>query len=102
MENENIIYLAGEDGEELGFEFLDTIPYEGKQYAVLFPIDEQDNELVVLEVEDGENENEGGRVALNAISRAQKRAKDPPRGTPVQIFHISSQSQTHVRAPIPQ
>ena len=58
MENENIIYLAGEDGEELGFEFLDTIPYEGKQYAVLFPIDEQDNELVVLEVEDGENENE--------------------------------------------
>ena len=58
MDNENIIYLADENGSELGFEYLDTIEYEGKSYAVLFPVDEDDNELVVLEVEPGENENE--------------------------------------------
>ena len=58
MDNENIIYLSDENGNELGFEYLDTIDYEGKTYAVLFPVDEDDNELVVLEVEPGENENE--------------------------------------------
>jgi len=58
MEKDNIIYLADEDGNELGFEFLDTIPYDGKEYAVLFPVAEDDNELVVLQVEPGENENE--------------------------------------------
>ena len=58
MDNDNIIYLTGDDGEELGFEFLDVIEYGGKRYAVLFPVDEQDNELVVLEIEPGENKNE--------------------------------------------
>ena len=56
MENENIIYLAGEDGEELGFEFLDTIPYEGKQYAVLMPLAEDDGGIVILEYEETDDE----------------------------------------------
>lgn len=60
MENENIIYLADEDGNELGFEFLELIEYEGQEYVVLLPTDEEDNELVILRVEaipDSEEEN---------------------------------------------
>ena len=58
MENENIIYMAGEDGEELGFQLLDLVSYEGKQYAILLPVDEEDEGLVIQEVEQGESEDE--------------------------------------------
>ena len=39
----NIITLTDEDGEEMKFEFLDLIEYMGNEYAVLFPVDEEDD-----------------------------------------------------------
>ena len=54
MDN-NIIYLTDENGEDVDFEFLDLIEYEGNEYAVLFPMDENDGEVVILLVEYGEN-----------------------------------------------
>lgn len=57
---DNIIELSGEDGESLRFEFLDLIEYEGEKYVVLFPVDEESNEVVILrldsESEDDEND----------------------------------------------
>ncbi len=55
----NIIYLNDEDGNQVPFEFLDLIEYEGEQYVVLLPAEDDDaDEVVVLRLEDDdENEN---------------------------------------------
>ena len=54
------IVLHDEDGNDVEFEFLDQIEYEGKEYVVLFPIDDIENggEIVILEVAESENEDE--------------------------------------------
>jgi len=60
MENENImeleeevsiLTLTDENGEDVNFEYLDCIEYQGKEYLVLLPEDEEASELVILEVE---------------------------------------------------
>lgn len=48
-ESEDIFVLTNEDGEEAEFEFLDLVEYEGDEYAVLLPVeDEGDGEVVIL------------------------------------------------------
>ena len=37
-ELDNIIVLNDEDGNEVEFEFLDLIEYEGEEYVVLLPV----------------------------------------------------------------
>ena len=39
-ELDNIIILNDEDGNEVEFEFLDLIEYEGEEYVVLLPVEE--------------------------------------------------------------
>ena len=45
MENENleqeesILTLTDENGQDMDFEYLDCLPYEGKEYLVLRPAD---------------------------------------------------------------
>lgn len=58
-EEDNIVTFVDENGEELSFEFLDCIEYEGKEYLCLLPQEEDNSEVVILEVEpiDEENEN---------------------------------------------
>ena len=56
-----IITLTDENGEDMDFEFLDQIDYEGKRYAVLLPPIEdvegeeenEDEEVLILQVEEG-------------------------------------------------
>ena len=59
QEDDSIVTFVDENGEELTFEYLDCIEYEGKEYLCLLPTDESNNEVVILEVEpiDEENEN---------------------------------------------
>ena len=67
MENENllpeeeasILTLTDENGQDVDFEYLDCIEYEGKEYLVLIPAEEDDGHIVILEIEpiDEENEN---------------------------------------------
>lgn len=60
-EDENIIYLNDENGNEVSFEFLDLIEYDSEQYVVLLPLEdiEDDNgEVVILKLEDSEGEDE--------------------------------------------
>ena len=47
----SVITLTDEDGNDVEFEFADLIEYEGKEYVVLLPLEEDDNEVVILEVE---------------------------------------------------
>ena len=56
QEEESILTLTDENGEETNFEYLDCIEYEGKEYLVLMP--EESNEIVILEVQPVDEENE--------------------------------------------
>jgi len=66
MENENLIpeeevsilTLTDENGADIDFEYLDCIEYEGKEYLVLMPVEDESNEIVILEVEPVDEENE--------------------------------------------
>ena len=57
-ELDNIIILNDENGNEVKFEFLDLIEYEGEEYIILLPTEEgEDNdEVVILKVEDVEDD----------------------------------------------
>ena len=80
MENENllaeeeisILTLTDENGEEINFEYLDCIEYNGVEYLVLAPEGDEEGETVILEVQpvDEENENYVGvedEDVLNAV-----------------------------------
>ena len=59
MENDNIIVLTDEDGTDVEFEFCASIEYEGNEYVVLLPTDDDDGEVVILQVmEDAESDDE--------------------------------------------
>ena len=57
-EENNILTLTDENGEEIAFEYLDCIEYEGKEYLVLLPVEEDSNQIVILEIEPVDEENE--------------------------------------------
>ncbi len=57
-EESSILTLTDENGEDMDFEYLDCIDYEGKEYLVLMPAEEDSNEIVILEVEPVDEENE--------------------------------------------
>ncbi len=80
MENENLIpeeevsvlTLTDENGQDAEFEYLDCIEYEGKEYLVLLPMEEEAAEIVILEVEPVDEENENylavtDEAKLNAV-----------------------------------
>ena len=55
-EETSILTLTDENGEETEFEYLDCIEYEGKEYLVLLPM--EDDQIVILEVEPVDEEKE--------------------------------------------
>jgi len=55
-EESSILTLTDENGEEMNFEYLDCIEYNGVEYLVLMP--EDSNEIVILEVQPVDEENE--------------------------------------------
>ena len=57
-EEESILILTDENGDEVEFEYLDCIEYEGKEYLVLMSPEEESEEVVILEVEPVDEENE--------------------------------------------
>lgn len=69
QERDDIIILIDENGEEVEFEHIDTIAYNGSEYVVLLPADEHEHEhgdcdcdeceeeIIILKVEQtGEDE----------------------------------------------
>ena len=66
MENENLLpeeevstlTLTDENGVDTTFEYLDCIEYEGKEYLILLPVEGEEAEIVILEVEPVDEENE--------------------------------------------
>lgn len=82
MENDNIIILNDDDGKEVEFEFLDLIPFRGKEYVVLLPISDEADEVVILQLEGADDETESyisvdNELTLQAVFEIFKeRAKD--------------------------
>lgn len=55
-EESNILVLTDENGNDAEFEYLDSIEYQGKEYIVLIPNDEDASEIVILEVQPVDDE----------------------------------------------
>ena len=67
-ELDNIIILNDEEGNEVEFEFLDLIEYDGEEYVVLLPMEESEEEsgeVVILKVEDTESDEEESYVSVD-------------------------------------
>ena len=58
QEETEILTLTDENGDEVDFEYLDCMEYEGKEYLILMPADEVETQIVILEVEPVDDENE--------------------------------------------
>ena len=80
MENENLIpeeevsvlTLTDEHGNDVDFEYMDCVEYEGKEYLVLMPMEEDSDEIVILEIEPVDEETENylsvsDEAVLNAV-----------------------------------
>ena len=57
-EEESILTLTDENGEEMDFEYLDCIEYQDSEYLVLMPADDESNEIVILQIQPVDEENE--------------------------------------------
>ena len=67
-----ILTLTDENGTETQFEYLDCIEYEGKEYLVLLPAEDESAEIIILEIEPVDEENENylaveDEAVLNAV-----------------------------------
>ena len=56
QEEESVLTLIDENGDELQFDYLDCVEYEGTEYLVLMPVDS--DEIVILEIQPVDEENE--------------------------------------------
>ena len=57
-EDDSILTLTDENGQEMQFEYMDCIAYQGIEYLLLMPLEEEDNEIVILEIQPVDEENE--------------------------------------------
>ena len=56
-----IITLEDDLGNEQDFEFLDVVEFEGDEYIILLPVEEEDkdqSEVMILKIESVDDENE--------------------------------------------
>ncbi len=60
QELDNLVYLCDDDGNEMAFEYLDCIEYQGEEYVLLISTDEDDDEVVILKLDKtSDDDNEG-------------------------------------------
>ena len=72
QEEENILTLTDENGEETEFEYLDSVEYGGQEYLILTPTGEESGQVVILQVEPVDEETENylaleDEALLNAV-----------------------------------
>lgn len=59
-DNDNIIVLTDDEGNELECDYLDTVNYKGKDYVVLYPLDQDEDEgdVIIFELAEGDDGSE--------------------------------------------
>ncbi len=57
-EEPEIITLTDEEGNDVDFEYLDIIEYQGEQYILLLPVEEEEDMegVVILKIEPSDDE----------------------------------------------
>ena len=88
MDEDNIITLNDENGNEVEFEFLDLIPYRQNEYVVLLPIGDSDGQVVILqlkEIDDEKHKKLTGHSNKNILAMAQYVAA---KGVDLWIRHV--------------
>ena len=55
-DDDELFTLTDEDGNEIKFEFLDLIELENENYVVLYPVDNDSEEVVILRVQETEGD----------------------------------------------
>ena len=71
-EEVSILTLTNENGEDVNFEYLDCLEYEGKEYLILSPEGDEAGEIIILEIQPVDEENENylaveDEETLNAV-----------------------------------
>ncbi len=54
QEGGGVVALVDSEGNELLFEILDVVPYEGRNFAVLLPAGDDGDEVTILEALGGD------------------------------------------------
>ena len=62
---ENYITLTDDEGNDISFEIIGTVDYEGHLYAVMIPFDDEDDEVVILEIIPTENPDESEFLSVD-------------------------------------
>ena len=74
-EEDDLVVLADENGEESEFECIGSVEYKGDEYVVLLPLfgpegdgdeDEDEAEVLILKVEPGEDEDDERFVSVDS------------------------------------
>lgn len=67
-----VLELTDEEGNSVEFEVLDSVDYQGVEYLILLPLDEEAEEVEILEVVPGKDGNDSfmtveDQEVLNAV-----------------------------------
>lgn len=62
---ENYITLTDDEENDISFEIIGTVDYEGHLYAVMIPFDDEDDEVVILEIIPTENPDESEFLSVD-------------------------------------
>ncbi|MDD4168652.1 MAG: DUF1292 domain-containing protein [Desulfotomaculaceae bacterium] len=57
-EQEEVITLIDEEGAELDFTVIDIIEVSGSEYAILLPVEEENDEAIILKIASDDQGNE--------------------------------------------
>jgi len=57
-EEDEVVTLVDEEGAEHDFTVIDIIEVEGAEYAIMLPVDEENNEAIILKFSKDEDDNE--------------------------------------------
>lgn len=57
-EQDNVVTLTDEEGNDHEFEVIDVIKVDASEYAILRPMDDEEDEAIILKVDSDEDGNE--------------------------------------------
>ena len=63
-EEGRFLTLTDDSGEDISFEVIDEFPYNGKNYVVLIPFEDLEDEVVILEAIYAENPEDNEYISV--------------------------------------
>lgn len=63
-DDENYLTLTDDDGNDVSFEIIGSVEYSERIFLVAIPFDEEDEDLVIIEVIEGDDEDSEEFIAV--------------------------------------